>query len=133
MFTEVYDITIAKIRFFSSTFHSSTYSYWSPSGFLLDSYWSSTIFKSNWILKKIQVITYRLTNINYIVLGCHHHSSGVVMGRHRCWRVVLGCHAVGGCWRWAIVEDGGQWWVVFAISGVGCAMWVLVLGRPHCW
>jgi len=81
-----------------------------------------TIFKSNWILKKIQVITYRLTNINYIVPGCHRHWSGVVMG-HR---------AVGGCWRWAIVEDGGQWWAVFAVSGVGCAMWV-VLGRPRRW
>jgi len=56
---------------FLSTFHSSTYSYW-----------SSTIFKSNWILKKIQVITYRLTNINYIVSGCHHRSLGVVMGLH---------------------------------------------------
>jgi len=91
-----------------------------------------TIFKSNWILNKIQVITYRLTNINYIVPGCHRRSSGVVMGRHRHWRVVLGHRAVGGCWRWAVVEDGGGWWAVFAVSGVGCAVWV-VLGRPRRW
>ena len=81
-----------------------------------------TIFKSNWILKKIQVITYRLTNINYIVPGCHHRSSGVVMGRR----------AAGGCWRWAVVEDGGGWWAVFTVSGVGCTVWV-VLGCPHHW
>jgi len=76
---------------------------------------------------------YIQTNINYIVPGCHRHSSRVVMGRRHRWRVVLGRRAVGGCWRWAVIEDGGWWWVVFAVSGVGCAVWVLVLGRPCHW
>ena len=113
-----------------------------PTGVLLD-LGIPTIFKSNWILKKIQVITYRLTNINYIVPGCHRRSSGVVMGRRRRWRVVLGCRAVGGCWRgpsskmvggggrcsplvgwgapcgwcWAVLAIGrGRWWAVFAVG-----------------
>ena len=94
-----------------------------------------TIFKSNWILK-IQVITYRLTNINYIVPGCHRRSSGVVMGRRRRWHVVgagrgPSSKMVGGggrcsplvgwgapCgWCWAVLAVGrGRWWAVFTVG-----------------
>ena len=115
-----------------STFHSSTYSYWSPIGFvrspvgmpksnrspvrILESYWSSTIFKSNWILKKIQVITYRLTNINYIVPGCHRC--------HCCWHVVLGHH-----WRWcAVVCSVRRLWGGVHHVGAGAGPSSLLVG-----
>jgi len=75
-------------------------------------------------LKGIQVIVYILTNINYIELCRAFVAVGVW-----CWAIL----AVGGCWRWAVVEDGGRWRAVFAIHGVGCTVWVLVLGRPCRW
>ena len=86
-------------------------------------------------MKKIQVIAYILTNINYIVLGCHCCSLGVVMGRRCHWCVVLGHCAVGGCWRWAIVEDGG-WCSPLVGWGALCGCWcwaVLAIGRGRWW